>query len=117
MMTLRCARRWLPAMVLCAAVGAAVGTEAAAAPPARTAPAAHHPHQRAHERGPHERAASHGLSLDQAVALVERRFHARVLRADRHAQDGHTVYVLRLLNDRSGRVWSVRVDAATGAIH
>jgi len=61
-------------------------------------------------------AAAHPLSLDQAVALVEQRFHARVVRADARSENGHTVYVLRLLNE-SGRVWTVRVDAESGAIH
>ena len=61
-------------------------------------------------------AASRALSLDQAVALVEQRFRARVVRADARNEGGHTVYVLRLLNE-SGRVWTVRVDAESGAIH
>ena len=61
-------------------------------------------------------AAARGLSLDEAVALVERRFHARVVRAETHNEAGHLTYVLRLLNE-SGRVWTVRVDAETGAIH
>jgi uncharacterized membrane protein YkoI len=59
--------------------------------------------------------ASAGMSLDQAVSMVERRFKARVVRADARQEDGRTVYVLRLLND-SGRVWTVRVDASTGAL-
>ena len=61
------------------------------------------------------RAATHELTKDQAVALVQRQFHARVVRADARNEGGHTVYVLRLLND-SGRVWTVHVDAESGAI-
>jgi len=61
------------------------------------------------------RAAARALTRDQAVALVERQFHARVIRADARSEGGHTVYVLRLLND-SGRVWTVHVDAESGAI-
>lgn len=61
------------------------------------------------------RAAPQALSMDQAVQMVERRFNARVVRAETRRQDGRTVYVLRLL-DRSGRVFTVRVDAATGRI-
>jgi uncharacterized membrane protein YkoI len=61
------------------------------------------------------RVAERGLTLDQAVALVERQFHARVVRADARSEGGHTVYVLRLLND-SGRVWTVHVDADSGAV-
>jgi len=51
------------------------------------------------------------ISIDRAVAMAERQFNARVVRAE--TRDG--VYVLRLLND-AGRVWTVRVDASTGAI-
>jgi uncharacterized membrane protein YkoI len=56
------------------------------------------------------------LSLDQAVAMAERRFNARVVRAEARERDGHVVYVLRLLND-AGRVWSVRIDAASGSMN
>jgi uncharacterized membrane protein YkoI len=61
-------------------------------------------------------AGPRAMSLDEAVSMAERRFHARVVRADSQQEGGHTVYVLRLLND-SGRVWTVRVDAETGAVH
>ena len=56
-----------------------------------------------------------GLSIDQAVEMVERRFNARVVRAEARDEGGRTVYVLKLLND-SGRVWTVRVDAASGSV-
>ena len=56
-----------------------------------------------------------GLSLDQAVKMAEQRFRARVVRAESQQEGGRTIYVLRLLND-SGRVWTVRVDAASGAL-
>ena len=59
--------------------------------------------------------AAAGMSLDQAVKMVEQRFRARVVRAEAHQESGRTVYVLRLLND-SGRVWTVRVDADNGAV-
>lgn len=55
------------------------------------------------------------LSMDQAVRLAEQRFHARVVKAETERENGHTVYVLRLLSD-AGRVWTVRVDAASGAL-
>ncbi len=61
------------------------------------------------------RAGPEAISMDQAVRMVEQRFNARVVRAETRRQDGRTVYVLRLL-DRSGRVFTVRVDAATGRI-
>lgn len=56
------------------------------------------------------------MSLDQAVAMVEKRYGARVVRADVREEDGRKVYVLRLLSDGSGRVWTVRVDAASGSL-
>ena len=56
-----------------------------------------------------------GMSLDQAVRMAEQRFKARVVRAESEQNAGHTVYVLRMLNE-SGRVWTVRVDASNGAL-
>lgn len=56
------------------------------------------------------------MSINQAVQMAERRFHARVVKAETEQDGGHTVYVLRLLDD-AGRVWTVRVDAANGAVH
>ena len=56
-----------------------------------------------------------GMSIDQAVEMVERRFNARVVRAEARDEGGRTIYVLKLLND-SGRVWFVRVDAASGSV-
>jgi len=55
------------------------------------------------------------VSMDQAVKMVEQRFRARVVKAETQKGDGRTVYVLRLLND-SGKVWTVRVDAADGSV-
>jgi uncharacterized membrane protein YkoI len=55
------------------------------------------------------------VSMDQAVKMVEERFRARVVRAETQTDDGHTVYVLRLL-DESGKVWTVRVDAESGSV-
>jgi uncharacterized membrane protein YkoI len=67
----------------------------AAAPAAATAPA--------------------GLSMEQAVKMTEQRYHARVVKAETHHSGSMTVYVLRLLDD-SGKVWTVHVDAASGAV-
>jgi uncharacterized membrane protein YkoI len=61
-------------------------------------------------------AAAGGISLDEAVSMVEKRFKARVVRAEVKERDGRKVYELRLLDDESGRVWKVRVDAATGSL-
>jgi uncharacterized membrane protein YkoI len=54
------------------------------------------------------------LSMDQAVRLAQRRFKARVVRAETQTQGDRTIYVLRML-DGNGRVFAVRVDAASGA--
>ncbi len=61
------------------------------------------------------RLAAKAISMDQAVKMAEQRFKARVVRAESQQSEGHTVYVLRLLND-SGRVWTVRVDASNGNV-
>jgi uncharacterized membrane protein YkoI len=55
------------------------------------------------------------VSMDQAVRLAQRRFKARVVRAETQTQGARTIYVLRMLDD-TGRVFAVRVDAASGAI-
>jgi uncharacterized membrane protein YkoI len=56
-----------------------------------------------------------GMSMDQAVRMVEERYHARVVKAETEHEEGHTLYVLRLLSD-AGKVWTVRVDAASGSV-
>ncbi|MEP7312388.1 MAG: PepSY domain-containing protein [Pseudomonadota bacterium] len=56
-----------------------------------------------------------GVSLDQAVAMAERRFNAKVVRAGVAESNGRRVYVLRLLSEQ-GRVWTVRVDADSGTV-
>lgn len=55
------------------------------------------------------------MSLDDAVQMVQQRFNARVVRAETRQEKGRTVYVLRLLNT-DGKVWTVRVDADSGAV-
>ena len=55
------------------------------------------------------------MSMDQAVRMVEERYHARVVKAETEHDYGRTLYVLRLLND-AGKVWTVRVDAASGSV-
>ena len=61
-------------------------------------------------------AAAHEMSMEQAVKQVERQYHARVVKAEASKSGAHTTYVLKLLND-SGKVWTVQVDAASGAVH
>jgi hypothetical protein len=60
--------------------------------------------------------APHEMTLDQAVKLVEREYRARVVKAEAQKSGPHTTYVLRLLNE-SGKVWTVHVDAVSGAVH
>lgn len=55
------------------------------------------------------------ISMNQAVMLAQDRFRARVVRVETQTQGGRTIYVLRML-DGAGRVFAVRVDAATGTI-
>jgi uncharacterized membrane protein YkoI len=55
------------------------------------------------------------VSLDEAVKMAEQRYKARVVRAEAQQDSGHTIYVLRMLNE-SGRVWTVRVDASNGSV-
>jgi len=57
-----------------------------------------------------------GISLDRAVAMAEQQYKARVVRASTGESDGRRIYVLRLLSDQ-GRVWTVHVDAETGAMN
>jgi hypothetical protein len=54
-----------------------------------------------------------GISLDEAVSRAEAQYHARVVRTDVQDEDGRKVYVLKLLSE-DGRVFTVRIDAATG---
>lgn len=55
-----------------------------------------------------------GISLDEAVNRAERKYRARVIRAETRESNGRRVHQLRLLSD-DGRVWNVRIDAASGA--
>lgn len=59
--------------------------------------------------------AGGGISLNQAISMVERRFKARVVRSDVRQEGDRKIYVLRLLDD-SGNAQVVRVDAASGSI-
>jgi uncharacterized membrane protein YkoI len=56
---------------------------------------------------------SGGITLDQAVRMVESQYRARAVRADVVNQGGKRIYEIRLLN-ADGKVWKVRVDAETG---
>lgn len=94
----------LSAWLVCgpAAAAAVAGAPAPSSPPAGSRLALTTP-------------ATQPVSMEEAVKMAEQRFHARVVKAEAQHGDGHTVYVLRLLNE-AGRVWTVRVDAASGAV-
>ena len=67
-------------------------------------------------RGPGggERAfADRAISLDEAVAQAERRYKARAVRAEENRHGDRVEYRIRLLAE-DGRVFEVRIDAATG---
>ena len=53
------------------------------------------------------------ISLDEAVALVQSRYDAKVVKAETVQQRGRDVHRIRLLSP-DGRVWTVTVDAASG---
>lgn len=86
-------RRGMPALLLALAVLLPAGR----ACPAEAAPAAQ----------------AHELSREQAAALVEHRYAARVVRAVTEGEAGHHLYVFRLLSP-VGKIWEVRIDARTG---
>jgi len=51
-------------------------------------------------------------SRDRVVSGLERRYNARAVRISEVMVDGRLAYDVRLLSNN--RVWTVRVDAATG---
>ena len=69
------------------------------------------PRVRDRDRDQSEQSA--GMSLDEAVRMVESRYRARAVKAETVNSGGRRVHEIRLLN-AEGRVWKVRVDAETG---
>jgi uncharacterized membrane protein YkoI len=69
---------------------------------------------RAEARGGRIVVAQSGVSLQQAKAMAERRFKAKVISEETRQEGDRKIYVLRLLNDKES--WVVRVDASTGAM-
>jgi len=57
--------------------------------------------------------ADRAITLDEAVARAERRYKARAVRAEEKRHGDRVEYRIRLLGD-DGRVFEVRIDAATG---
>jgi uncharacterized membrane protein YkoI len=79
---------------------------------ALTAAAAHA--EGRHGRDGGERAlAERAVSLDEAVAQAERRYKARAVRAEEKRHGDRIEYRIRLLGE-DGRVFEIRIDAATG---
>jgi uncharacterized membrane protein YkoI len=54
------------------------------------------------------------MTLEQAVAMVQAKYGAQVMRANTVQEGGRTVHFIRLMSADRSRVWTVRVDAATG---
>lgn len=65
------------------------------------------------DRGVDRPLTERAISLDEAVAQAERRHKARAVRAEESREGERIEYRIRLLGD-DGRVFEVRVDAATG---
>jgi len=63
---------------------------------------------------PPSRLLQTGMSLDQAAAMVQAKYRAQVMRANTVQEDGRIVHYIRLMSVDRSRVWTVRVDAATG---
>jgi uncharacterized membrane protein YkoI len=56
------------------------------------------------------------VSLDQAVEMAQRRYRAKAVRAETVSNGERRVHQIRLLS-AEGKVWTVRVDAESGAMH
>lgn len=65
------------------------------------------------DRGGERAMADRAISLDEAVARAERHYDARVVRAEEKRHGDRIEYRIRLLG-ADGRVFEVRIDAATG---
>ncbi|MBM0105538.1 PepSY domain-containing protein [Steroidobacter sp. S1-65] len=57
-----------------------------------------------------------GMSLDQAVEMVQRRYRAKAVRAETVRNGDKRVHRIRLLS-ADGKVWNVSVDAESGAMN
>ncbi len=53
------------------------------------------------------------VSLDQAVAMVRRQTGGRIIKASTRRSNGRAVHHIRVLT-RDGKVFTVRIDAASG---
>lgn len=59
--------------------------------------------------------ARDAVSLDQAVAMVRRQTGGRIIKANSTSSNGRTIHMIRVLT-QDGKVFTVRVDAASGRI-
>lgn len=57
-----------------------------------------------------------GISLDQAAEMAQRRYRAKAVRAETVLIGDRRVHQIRLLS-AEGKVWTVRIDAKSGAMH
>jgi uncharacterized membrane protein YkoI len=81
------------------------------------APLASHAQDLIDRRQRHEpRIEPSSVSLDQAVEMAQRRFRAKAVKAETVSSGGRRVHQIRLLS-AEGKVWTVRVDAESGAMH
>ena len=98
-----------PLAILCLALVAGIATTGQAQASGRD-----REQGRDHERGSEQAMADRAISLDEAVARAERRYDARVVRAEEKQHGDRIEYRIRLLA-ADGRVFEVRIDAETGA--
>jgi len=57
-----------------------------------------------------------GISQDEAVSRAESRYRAKAVKVQTVTDGDRVTYEIRLLNSE-GKVWTVRVDAATGRMN
>jgi uncharacterized membrane protein YkoI len=69
-----------------------------------------------HESGPSTVPAPFqaGMSLGQAVSIVQAKYGAKSMRASTTNINGRIVHEIRLRSADGSRVWTVHVDAASG---
>jgi hypothetical protein len=98
----------IPAVSWLLAISLALGIDAF---PVRSAPQGSEPRASVPVHAPGESE----ITLEQAALTLQERYGsaARVVRTDVLEQDGHHVYVFRMLSV-NGRVWIVHIDARNG---
>ena len=79
------------------------------------APAAQADDRRDHERARAALAAGEIRPLAELLAEIERRYVGTVIETELERDDGRWVYEFKLLPP-SGRVFEIKIDAATGAL-